>query len=80
MKRPSNSWVERINIDLDMCNRCHVCTEACFQDVIRWDENNNKPVAVFPEDCVWCLSCEVACPVDCIEVVPVIPMPAPNVY
>ena len=64
--------IHRIEIDLDSCNGCKVCVDSCFLDVLRWDEENDKPVVAYPEDCVWCLACEDACPVECIEVIPVI--------
>jgi NAD-dependent dihydropyrimidine dehydrogenase PreA subunit len=63
----------RVEIDLEMCNRCRTCVDACFVNVIKWDEKDDKPVAAYPEDCVWCLACEEACPGQCIEVIPTIP-------
>ncbi|MFC2044566.1 ferredoxin family protein [Chloroflexota bacterium] len=69
-----------IKIDLDLCNGCRVCMDACFVDVIRWDDQNRKPIVAYPEDCVWCLACESACPVDCIEVMPTIPVRMPLPY
>ena len=60
----------RIEIDLDLCNRCKLCVDSCFLDVLRWDDKEENPVAAYPEDCVWCLACEDACPVQCIEVIP----------
>ncbi len=68
-------WIEEIKIDMDTCKGCKSCMNACFVDVIRWDEENKKPVISYPEDCVWCLACEVACPEDCINVIPNIPAP-----
>jgi NAD-dependent dihydropyrimidine dehydrogenase PreA subunit len=53
---------------------------ACFADVIRWDEDAEKPVFAYPEDCVWCLACELACPENCIDVVPNIPAPLRSSY
>lgn len=63
----------KIDIDLDMCNGCKMCVYSCFVDVLRWDAKEEKPVAAYPQDCVWCLSCEANCPVQCIEVVPALP-------
>jgi NAD-dependent dihydropyrimidine dehydrogenase PreA subunit len=68
-------WVKDINIDRDRCKGCKSCVNACFMDVIRWDDDNKRPVIAYPEDCVWCLACEVACPEDCIDVIPNIPAP-----
>lgn len=64
-----------IEIDKDMCNSCKTCVDACFLDVIRWDAKEERPTAAYPEDCVWCFACELACPVGCIEVKPTIPRP-----
>jgi adenylylsulfate reductase subunit B len=80
METAPKNWVDRIQIDLDICNGCKMCIGACFVDVIRWDAEGERPVAVYPEDCVWCLACEVACPAQCIEVVPIIPAPLRGSY
>jgi adenylylsulfate reductase subunit B len=69
------TWVKEIKIDYDNCQGCKTCMKACFADVIRWDDTDDKPVIAYPEDCVWCLACEAACPVQCIEVIPNIPAP-----
>ena len=63
----------KIEFDLDMCNRCKTCISACFVDVVRWDNREERPIAAYPEDCVWCFACEIACPEQCIEVVPTVP-------
>ena len=68
-------WIKSIDIDLDMCNGCKMCVDACFVDVIRWNDEERKPIAAYEEDCVWGLACEIICPVKCIEVVPIIPEP-----
>lgn len=67
-------WIKKIEIDKDLCNGCKICVDACFLDVLRWDEKEEKPIVAYPEDCVWCLACEIACPVKCIEVIPSIPV------
>jgi NAD-dependent dihydropyrimidine dehydrogenase PreA subunit len=79
MKTPEN-WVKNIDIDLDKCKGCKTCVNACFADVLRWNEADKKPIAAYPEDCVWCLACEAACPAQCIEVVPNIPAPLRSSY
>ena len=79
MKTPE-TWVKKIDIDLDKCKSCKMCVNACFVDALRWNEADKKPVAAYPEDCVWCLACEAACPAQCIEVVPNIPAPLRSSY
>jgi NAD-dependent dihydropyrimidine dehydrogenase PreA subunit len=60
----------RIDIDMEECSGCGTCVKACFVDVIRWDDSQKKPIVAYPQDCVWCFACEIACPPQCIEVVP----------
>ncbi len=79
MKTPGN-WIKKIDIDLEKCKGCKTCVNACFADVLRWNEADKKPVVAYPEDCVWCLACEAACPAQCIEVVPNIPAPLRSSY
>ncbi|MFC1815693.1 ferredoxin family protein [Thermodesulfobacteriota bacterium] len=70
MKRaPAN----RIEIDLEACTGCKICVNVCFVNAISWGDKDEEPVAAYPEDCVWCLACEEACPAQCIEVIPTIP-------
>ena len=80
MESVPKNWIERIEIDLDTCNGCKMCMRACFVDVIRWNNEEEKPIVAYPEDCVWCLACEAACPVDAIKVIPVIPAPLRTSY
>jgi NAD-dependent dihydropyrimidine dehydrogenase PreA subunit len=75
MESKTKNWVKEIKIDLSNCNGCRTCVDACFVDVLRWDEDNRQPVVAYPEDCVWCLACECACPEQCIDVIPNIPSP-----
>ena len=67
----------KIEFDYDACSGCKTCFNACFIDVIRWDEENERPVAPYVKDCVACYACEIACPEQCINVIPsVIRLPA----
>jgi len=61
--------IERINPDL--CNGCRLCINSCPMDVIRLDEESNKAVSKYPEDCMCCYICELECPEDAIYVSPV---------
>lgn len=70
----------KIEIDLDLCNSCKMCFKVCFVDVYRWDDEQEKPIVAYPEDCVWCLACEEACTAQCIEVAPTIPVRLPVLY
>ena len=35
-----------------------------------WEE---KPVVAYERDCVWCFTCEINCPAQCINVIPQMP-------
>jgi len=73
-------YVKKIQVDKDRCSGCKTCAEACFVDVYRWDEVEEKPRVAYPEDCVGCLACEIACPTQCIEVIPIIPLNLPSPF
>lgn len=73
-------YIKKIEIDKDMCNSCKTCVDACFVDVYRWDAKEERPIVAYPEDCVGCLACEVACPAQCIEVIPNIPLGLPSPF
>lgn len=59
-----------IKIDFEDCTGCRTCFKVCFVDVYRYDEDSDKPIVAYPEDCVACNMCELSCPEHCIEVVP----------
>ena len=59
-----------IAFNLTDCSKCKTCVDSCFVDVLRWNEREERPVAAYPEDCVWCYACEMTCPMKCIDVKP----------
>lgn len=59
-----------IKFDESKCVGCKLCYKSCFIDVIRWDEENKKPIFKYIEDCVHCNYCEVVCAKGCIKVEP----------
>ena len=63
----------KIEIDQELCVGCKLCLKTCFVDVYRWDEDQDKPIVAYPEDCVMCLQCEESCSAQCIDVIPTIP-------
>ena len=72
--------MNRVIIDLESCSACKTCMHACFVDVIRWDDERKRPIVAYMEDCVACNACEIACPEQCIEVVPELPGRLPAHY
>jgi NAD-dependent dihydropyrimidine dehydrogenase PreA subunit len=59
-----------VKVDMDLCSSCKTCYDACFVNVFRWNEQDEKPIVAYPEDCVECNKCELGCPVNAIEVIP----------
>ncbi|MBC8316292.1 MAG: ferredoxin family protein [Desulfobulbaceae bacterium] len=57
-------------IDLMLCQGCKTCYEICPMDVIRWNDEELKPVIIYPEDCQLCELCVIECPEDAIIVTP----------
>ena len=59
-----------VKINLEACTGCKECIDACFVDVIRWDEARGIPYGAYSEDCQICCVCEQACPTKAIEIIP----------
>jgi NAD-dependent dihydropyrimidine dehydrogenase PreA subunit len=69
-----------ITIDQDACNGCKRCVEACFNDVIRFDEEKEVAVVMYPEECATCNLCELSCPDGAVKVIPQNPVRIPEPY
>lgn len=59
-----------VKIDLAVCTGCKTCVDACWVDVIRWDDVKGIPFGAYPEDCQICTYCERVCPTGAIEILP----------
>ncbi len=56
-------------IDHDLCTGCEQCVLSCPMDVIRMDQETNKAVITYVEDCMYCGFC-VDCPEKAITILP----------
>ena len=69
-----------IEIDLEECTGCMTCVDTCFVDVLRWNDSEGKPMVAYERDCVWCFTCEINCPAECITIKPHLPEQTVNPY
>ena len=57
-------------IELNLCDGCGACVEACPMDVLRIDKATKKAFIKYLRDCQACLLCELNCPREAIYVSP----------
>lgn len=70
----------QFKFDYDKCIGCKLCVKACFVDVLRWDDQTQRPVAKYPEECAVCTWCMIQCPKDVIDVIPDYTMSRPPIF
>ena len=56
------------NIDYSSCNGCGICYEECPTDVFGWDKEKKRPTVIRPEECTYCVICEIDCPEVAIDI------------
>jgi len=56
-----------IEINRDLCKGCGICVAFCQKKVLEVDEQD-KAVALRPEDCNACTLCELRCPDMALEI------------
>lgn len=52
------------------CIGCKACIASCPTDVIQFNEDRQKAVIAYPEDCQICHLCRLNCPVGAITITP----------
>lgn len=68
-------------IQTERCIGCGACVRTCPLDTLRLNANGKAYIA-YPDDCMTCYRCELACPQDAIYVHPfkeLLPQPFPGI-
>lgn len=51
----------KVNVKRNWCKECDICVTLCPKGVLKKDKDG-KAEAVYPEECVGCMICELHCP------------------
>ncbi|MCK4952746.1 ferredoxin family protein [Candidatus Bathyarchaeota archaeon] len=57
-----------IKIDYKLCTGCKACYDECPLDVFGWNEEEDKPIILYPSECWYCGACEIDCPTKAVDV------------
>ncbi|MBW2028509.1 MAG: ferredoxin family protein [Deltaproteobacteria bacterium] len=57
-------------IDYSSCKSCKTCYDICPMDVFGWDTEKNLPFVLRPDECSYCVLCELDCAELAIDVEP----------
>ena len=53
-----------ISFNADTCNGCNKCVKFCLMDVLYPNPEKGKPpIVLYPEECYYCGSCVMECPI-----------------
>lgn len=58
-------------VDTDKCCGCKKCVRTCMEDVWHWEDEKGYSIPKYPDECMQCFQCEMACPNNCIEIIPI---------
>ncbi len=59
-----------VKVDENACMGCMNCVKTCIYEVYKWNSEKNITEALYEEECVACLQCELNCPAGAITVIP----------
>ena len=57
-----------VGVDMTLCFGCEKCITACPTNVFTHWEDRKTVDPVRESDCIFCLVCEIVCPVDAISI------------
>ena len=49
------------SVNAKLCKKCGICYSLCPKEVLKADQDG-RPAAVAPENCIFCKFCEMRCP------------------
>ncbi len=72
---PSETWkqitTQKVTVSLERCIGCGACAGICpfmVYEMRKGAKGKKVAVAVYPQDCFLCQSCQARCPTDAIAI------------